>query len=201
MKKSKCYSNEILLKKMIFHIPYCSKPPPTMEPCRVSPKDFDQGCPFYYLNTLEDGQRAFKNLLGLYKNRVPDFVPPDVIALRKEFKGMDAFMFSETFLDFLMECFVKWYRKPELWKRDSPDLILFILLILCLILRVSKDRSICDSYRKRMFDFFGPCPKLENRSLLDITKELPNCRNPLVAAMIKRVISLSHLGRRNTPNQ
>ncbi|KII74810.1 hypothetical protein RF11_04913 [Thelohanellus kitauei] len=88
---------------------------------------------------------------------------------------MGDFIFSEAFVDFIMECFIKWYRSSDLWKQDSPDLFLFVLLCLCLILRGPKHRAICDQYRERMFSFFGPHPKLENRSLLNIiSKERPN---------------------------
>ncbi|KII68749.1 hypothetical protein RF11_13214 [Thelohanellus kitauei] len=165
---------------------------------KLSPKYLNPGCPFYYLNTIKETEFAFESLLCYYKLQVPDFVLPGVTGLREEFKGLEAFMFSEAFLDFILECFVNWYKNPELWKKDSPDLFLFILLILCLILRVYKDRSIRESYRDRMFDFFGKHPKLENRSLLEIIKnEVPNCQNPLVAVMIDRFIDLSHLGKRN----
>ncbi|KII64931.1 hypothetical protein RF11_06144 [Thelohanellus kitauei] len=140
----------------------------------------------------------FQTLMNSYKSRVPNFLLPDVTGFREEFKGLDEFMFSETFLDFIIECFVKWYNNSYFWKKDSPDLFLFILLCMCLILRVSQDRQISESHRERMFDFFGSQPKLKNRSLTDIiSNERPNSRNPLVAAMIDRFISLSRFGRRN----
>ncbi|KII61993.1 E3 ubiquitin-protein ligase UBR1 [Thelohanellus kitauei] len=193
------YTKSVQSERISCNIPYTSQTHQKREPDSFSSQNFNPGYPFYYLNTVQETQLDFSTLLNFYKIRVPYFELPDVIELRAEFKGMDAFMFSESFLDFLMDCFIKWYKKPEHWQRDSPDSFLFILLILSFILRVSRERSICDSHRERMYDFFGPHPKLENRSLLDIIRrEVPNCRNPLVAAMINRVNSLSHLGMRNS---
>ncbi|KII64927.1 hypothetical protein RF11_06139 [Thelohanellus kitauei] len=171
------------------------------QPEMILTKYHDPGYPFYYLYTVPDTEFMFETLSSGYKDRVPNFLLPEIPKLKAEFKGMDDFIFSETFFNFIVECFVKWYRNPNLWGRDSIDLFLIILLILCLILRVSKNRSICESYRERMFDFFGPHRKLENRSLLDIIKsELTTSQHPLVAAMVDRFIILSHLAKRNIAN-
>ncbi|KII64929.1 hypothetical protein RF11_06141 [Thelohanellus kitauei] len=170
-------------------------------PTKRTSQHLNPGYPFYFLNTIEDTKKALDTLLGYYKNQVPNFELPDVVELKSEFKGINDFMFSDAFFAFILECFVKWYHNPELWIADSSDLFLFILLILCLILRVSRVRNIGDSYREKMFNFFGPHLRLENRSFLDIiTNEVPNCRNPLVAAMINRFIALSQFGMRNPTN-
>ncbi|KII74517.1 E3 ubiquitin-protein ligase UBR1 [Thelohanellus kitauei] len=164
---------------------------------RIFPKYLNPGTPFHYLNTIEDTKYIFESLISQYKIRVPNFLLPDVTTMKGIFKGMDDFTFSETFMEFIMQCFVIWYQNPDLWKKDSPDLLLLILLIICLILRVSKDGCISDLHRKRMLDFFGPHPKLANRSLYDIIKdERPNSENPLVASMMDRFIDLVHIEQR-----
>ncbi|KII61989.1 hypothetical protein RF11_14146 [Thelohanellus kitauei] len=195
-------SYDIIYNIMLFHIPYTTKTPNYDDLESISPKYFNPGSPYYYLNTSEDTQYALNTVLSCYKTEVPHFELPDVINLRNEFEGLDAFMFSDTFLDFIIECFVKWHKTPDRWQKDSPLLILFILLILCFILRLSKDRTVCESYREIMIDFFGIHRKLQNRSLFDILqRDVSNFPNPLVAAMCKRPLSLSHLGKRNTQNQ
>ncbi|KII74506.1 E3 ubiquitin-protein ligase UBR1 [Thelohanellus kitauei] len=195
------YSNTINIDEVLFNISSSLTPSQTGETQSIFPKYLNPGTPFHCLCTTEETKNIFQTLLCRYKNQVPNFLLPDVTSLKEDFKGMDNFLFSQTFLNFNIECFVKWYRNPELWKRDSPDIFLFILLCLCWILRVSKDRSICESYRERMFDFFGPQPKLENRSFMDIIEnERPNSENPLVASMIDRFIDLSHIGQRNITN-
>ncbi|KII61995.1 hypothetical protein RF11_14153 [Thelohanellus kitauei] len=181
---------------MMLHKACPQNPPQKDDAERAFIKYLNPGAPIYYLYTIPDTDYTFETLSRHYKDQVPYFLLPDVTDLREDFKGLNNFLFSETFFVFVMECFVRWYGKPELWKRDSLDLLLLILLILCLILRVSKYRDVCESDRERMFDFFGPHTKLENRSLLDIMmSERPNNQNPLVASMIDRFVSLSHLAK------
>ncbi|KII65162.1 hypothetical protein RF11_07235 [Thelohanellus kitauei] len=192
------YSNLSKFDTNLLNISSTSVKPPKEKNETIFTKYSNPGSPFYYLNTVEETEYIFKTLVSNYQSRVPSFLLPDVTGLREEFQGLDHFMFSKIFLEFIIECFLKWYKNSDLWKNDSHDLFLLILLCMCLILRVAKDRTISDSHRENMFDFFEAHQKLENRSLFDIIKnERPNSRHPLVASMIDRFISLSHIGQRN----
>ncbi|KII74813.1 hypothetical protein RF11_04916 [Thelohanellus kitauei] len=195
------HSNLSTADRISSSTPRSSKPAENEQTRTLSLQNLNPGSPFNYLNSIEKTKEDFETLLTYHRNGVPNFVLPDIVELRDQFKGMDDFLFSQTFFDFIMESFVKWYKNSELWKKDSPDLFLFILLVVCLILRVSESRRISDSQRERMVDFLGPHPRLENRSLFDIIKnERPNSANPLVASMIDRFINLSKIGQRNLTN-
>ncbi|KII71475.1 E3 ubiquitin-protein ligase UBR1 [Thelohanellus kitauei] len=152
----------------------------------------DPGSPFYHLNTTDDTRLILNKFFFMNVCITKGFILPKITELRPEFKGMDDFLFSKTFLSFILEVFVKYYRNSELWKKDTPDLFLFVILILCLIIRVSKARTISDNHHKRMLEFFGPQPQLDNRSFLDILKsESSNFQSVLVMPMVDRFIKLS----------
>ncbi|KII63922.1 hypothetical protein RF11_11421 [Thelohanellus kitauei] len=197
-KTSKFYSDMTNFDAIMEKISHCVWTQQTGELRVVFPIFLNPGCPFYYLNKKENTEFSLKMLLSYYTCRAHQFILPDVVQLRDEFERMNDFIFSETFLDFIMECFVKWYKNPDLWKLDSPDLFLFILLCLLFILMASVDRTLSKSSLDRMYDFFGPQPKLGNRSLFEIIdNEHPNCQNPLVTFMMEIFIQFSHMGERN----
>ncbi|KII66469.1 hypothetical protein RF11_11732 [Thelohanellus kitauei] len=149
--------------------------------------DLHPGSPFYYLNTIDDTRQILARYSIIYNSGIPGFRLPGVVELIEEFKGLDNFIFSETFLGFIMECFVNWYRKPESWKKTPPDLFPCILLCISFVLSVSKNRTICKTFHDRWSIFWGPHRRLANISFLDIMKsERPSNQNPLVMPMTVR---------------
>ncbi|KII63918.1 E3 ubiquitin-protein ligase UBR1 [Thelohanellus kitauei] len=190
--------NRKKINTIIIKISYPVIAAPNVEGRVLLPKYINPSLPFYFLNTSEASQQILKWLFEYYTSGSYTFFIPDVIELRNEFKNLDDFIFSETFLDFTMESFVKYYKNPSLWKIDSPGVFIFILLCLFEMIRVPRYRQISKSSRDRMFVFWGKHPKLENRTLLDIIfNDLPNSQNPLLVVMMNRVFNIYSMSCQN----
>ncbi|KII68276.1 hypothetical protein RF11_06716 [Thelohanellus kitauei] len=117
---------------------------------------------FYSIYGLAEPKNRYKYLQRLYRDKISKFELPDLVELRKNFLGMNNFVFSKEFSELIIYVVVKRYGdidKPSSKGRVYGDLVIVVMILY---------QSLYSKYQQTLDFIFDNRQNLGNQNIMDI---------------------------------
>ncbi|KII66686.1 hypothetical protein RF11_12715 [Thelohanellus kitauei] len=110
---------------------------------------------FYFLYSFYKYPNIDLHFLQLYQKKNCTFQLPEILELRKNFEGMNNFLFSNAFSDLLMSVLIEWYQDSIPKFSRVMDNLLITAMSLCLMFKVSLTHNFNFGLQKTIDLIFG----------------------------------------------
>ncbi|KII71224.1 hypothetical protein RF11_11741 [Thelohanellus kitauei] len=149
---------------------------------------------FHFIYKSYDLKDIGRQLLHLYETKTSQFHLPEIPELNENFKGMNNFMFSKAYSDWLMRELGQWYVKSISNLGSVVDNLLIISMSLCLMLKVALTHNVSDGLKKTMVLIFGIRQDLGNLNVMIFLLYLKSkVNNALFSSVLDYLIMLSEI--------